>query len=328
LTIAGTTLTISDGNSVSLPEGFSGDYNDLTNKPTNVSTLNNDAGYLTRDSLGDCTCLTAVQLQALLDRIAALEQAVGSGNGGGDNEGGDDNPDDNNTTITAQACPGTPTVIDVDGNVYNTVQIGDQCWMRENLRTTRYAHGTTTIPLGTTTSSTTAYRYYPDNDSANVSTYGYLYNWRAVMAYASSSEANPSGVQGICPYGWHVPSDDEWTELTNYVSSQSLYVCGDNTNYIAKVLASREGWHFYSGEVCNVGNNPSTNNATGFSARPAGGYISGSNYGYFGDVTFFWSATQGNSDGAYSRFLFSTFAFVGRDNYGKNRGYSVRCVRD
>ena len=79
LSVAGTTLTISDGNSVSLPEGFSGDYNDLTNKPTiptvptHVGAFINDAGYLTRDSLGDCTCLTAAQLQALMDRLEALE---------------------------------------------------------------------------------------------------------------------------------------------------------------------------------------------------------------------------------------------------------------
>lgn len=71
LSISGTTLTISDGNSVVLPEGFSGDYNDLTNKPTNVSTLNNDAGYLTRDSLGDYVYISAAQLQALMDRLEA-----------------------------------------------------------------------------------------------------------------------------------------------------------------------------------------------------------------------------------------------------------------
>ena len=334
LTIAGTTLTISDGNSVVLPEGFSGDYNDLTNKPTiptNVSTLNNDAGYLTRDSLGDCTCLTAAELQALLDRIAALEQAVGSGNGGsgseggGDNEGGDDNPDDNDTTVTAQPCPGTPTVTDIDGNVYNTVQIGEQCWMRENLKTTKYANGTT-IPLGTGTSSTTAYRYYPNGNSANVSTYGYLYNWPAVMNGSASSEANPSGVQGICPNGWHVPSDAEWTELENYVSSQNQYVCGGDEDYIAKALASETGWNSSTSTNCAVGNNPSANNATGFSARPAGGYYG--DYRNFGLNAYFWSATQLDSDNAYFRNLPYGYAYVRRYTIYKHNGYSVRCIRN
>ena len=214
------------------------------------------------------------------------------------------------------------TVTDIDGNVYKTVKLGNQVWMRENLRTTRYANGTT-IPLGTSTSSTTAYRYYPNGNSANVTDYGYLYNWPAVMNGSLSSSANPSGVQGICPDGWHVPSDAEWTELENYVSSQSQYVCGSDEDNIAKALASEVGWNncTYNCAVCD---NPSTNNATGFSARPAGHYVG--NYDYFGDLARFWSATQYNSDGAYSRALGNTY--VGRNGRGKVSGYSVRCVRN
>ena len=274
--------------------------------------------------------VSQTDFQALVGRVDSLAQIIanmngGSGSeGGGDDEGGDDNPDDNDTTITAQACLGVPTVTDIDGNVYNTVQIGEQCWMRENLKTTKYANGTT-IPLGTTTSSTTAYRYYPGNDSANVSTYGYLYNWAAVMNGAASSSANPSGVQGICPDGWHVPSDDEWTEMTNYVSSQSQYVCGNNTAYIAKALASETGWNSSTAN-CAVGNNPSTNNATGFSARPAG-HCYGA-YGLFGNGAFFWSASQTNSDYAYNRNLGYYNALVYRGSNGKDYGYSVRCVRN
>ena len=243
--------------------------------------------------------------------------------GGGDNEGGDDNPDDNDTTVTAQPCPGAPTVTDVDGNVYNTVQIGEQCWMRENLKTTKYANGTT-IPLGAG-ASYRAHRYYPDANSANVSDYGYLYNWAAVMNGSASSEANPSGVQGICPNGWHVPSDAEWTELTNYVKSQSQYVCGVNTNYIAKALASETGWYSYE-EECHVGNDPSANNATGFSARPAGKYDD--YYASFGNLAGFWSATQYFSEFAYGRYLVYSDANVGRNYYFEARGYSVRCVRN
>ena len=231
------------------------------------------------------------------------------------------------TPTSAQACPGVPTVTDVDGNVYNTVQIGDQCWMRENLKTTKYANGTN-IPLGTTTSSyDVAYRYYPNDNSANVTDYGYLYNWAAVMNGAASSEANPSGVQGICPTGWHVPSDAEWTELTNYVKSQSQYVCGGDEDNIAKALASEEGWGS-STYNCAVGNNPSANNATGFSARPAGSYHRGS-YNIFGIDAYFWSATQFSSYNAYYRFLDHFKAHVGWNfNDVKNDGYSVRCVRN
>ena len=215
-------------------------------------------------------------------------------------------------------------VTDIDGNEYKTVKLGNQVWMAENLRTTRYADGTP-IPLGTEASFTTAYRYYPDGNSANVSDYGYLYNWAAVMNGASSSDANPSGVQGICPDGWHVPSDAEWTELTNYVKSQSQYVCGDYTGNIAKALASETGWK-PDDEECAAGNNPSANNATGFSARPAGYYFG--SYINFGGYANFWSATQRNSPNAYYRYLRYDYAGVYRCYSSKSSGYSVRCVRD
>ena len=219
------------------------------------------------------------------------------------------------------------TITDFDGNVYRTVKLGNQVWMAENLRTTRYADGTP-IPLGTEASSTTAYRYYPDDNSTNVSDYGYLYNWAAVMNGSASSEANPSGVQGICPDGWHVPSEDEWDELENYVSSQSQYLCGGSSLRIAKALASEEGWNS-STDNCVVGYNPIANNATGFSARPAGGYFG--YYSGFGYSATFWSATQyhSNSNNAY-------FLRLSYDSYGhmygygtdKDLGYSVCCVRN
>ena len=225
------------------------------------------------------------------------------------------------------------SVTDIDGNVYKTVKLGNQVWMAQNLRTTRYADGRK-IPLGTTESFDDAYRYYPNNNRANVSKYGYLYNWAAVMNGSASSEANPSGVQGICPNGWHVPSDAEWTELTNYVSSQSQYVCGSDEDNIAKALASEVGWNNNT-ENCAVGDNPSTNNATGFSARPAGGYDGYDDYEdyggyyYFGYYASFWSATQYVGKYAYTRNFYYDNASVYRVNYDyKNNGYSVRCVRD
>ena len=227
--------------------------------------------------------------------------------------------------------PSQPTT-DIDGNVYKTVKLGNQVWMAENLRTTRYADGTP-IPLGTESSYDVAYRYHPSDYSAYVADYGYLYNWAAVMNGSASSEANPSGVQGICPDGWHVPSDAEWTELTNYVKSQSQYVCGDYTGNIAKALASEEGWYSYYYGECAVGN-PDANNATGFSARPAGYYEVVcfdnyfDNYRYFGYDAYFWSATQSDSGNAYFRYLSYLSALVYRYDTTKDYGYAVRCVRN
>ncbi len=231
-----------------------------------------------------------------------------------------------NEVILSLPCLGAATVTDIDNNIYNTVQIGQQCWMKENLRTTRYADGTS-IALGNSTSTTTAYRYYPDYNSSNVATYGYLYNWKAVMGNSSSSSANPSGVQGICPTGWHVPSDAEWTQLTNFVSSQSQYVCVCANNYIAKALASTIGWNSSSNTCCAVGYDPSTNNETGFSALPASAYTAPGESSDFGNYSFFWSTTD-DSYNAFGRNLYYDDNNMSSSAYEKSFGFSVRCIRD
>lgn len=224
-----------------------------------------------------------------------------------------------------QPCTVAATVTDVDGNMYNTVQIGNQCWMKENLRTTHYA-GSTEIPLGSSAThhDYAAQRYYPNNNAELVGTYGYLYNWAAVMNGASSSTANPSGVQGICPNGWHVPSDAEWTQLTDYVSIHSAYLCNNDISNIGKALAATTGWNSYT-STCTIGNNPSTNNSTGFSALPAGLSLSIN----FGNVADFWSATE-ETDNLHAsiRILRYGEGNVVKSTYFKNHGMSVRCVRD
>ena len=222
-------------------------------------------------------------------------------------------------------CPNAATLTDIDGNVYHTVQIGNQCWMKENLRTTRYTDNTA-IPTSNTSSFTEAYRYAPNNDESNVTTYGYLYNWPAVMHGAPSSSSNPSGVQGICPNGWHVPSDAEWTQLTNYVRSKNIYCCSENTNNNAKALASNIEWDS-SSNSCAVGNNLSENNATGFNVMPAGRYVQG--YSYFGGWALFWKATErseANARGWYM--IYHTPNVINNDWHGKSDGYSVRCLKD
>ena len=230
----------------------------------------------------------------------------------------------NEVSFTTTLPCATTTLTDRDGNVYNLVQIGQQCWMKENLRTTKYADGTS-ISQGSSTSTTTAYWYYPNNSSSNKPTYGLLYNWTAVMRNSSSSSANPSGVQGVCPTGWHVPSDAEWTQLTNYVSSQSEYVCGSNNTYIARALAGTTGWSSTTGTCC-VGTTPSQNNSTGFGALPAGSYDG--SYNGFGTNANFWSATENDSSTAWLRGLYYVSAEVHRGGHNKKWGLSVRCLRD
>ena len=247
--------------------------------------------------------------------------------------------------LDGQPCPGTPTVTDYDGHTYNTVQIGKQCWMKENLRTERYADGTKISWCDWDTSTTKGYRAYPYKNFSLLKQYGYLYNWKAVMGNSSSSNANPSGVQGICPDGWHVPSDAEWLQLTDYVGSQSRYVCGNKKNGIGKALASNTQWRdgssnlFEDGQsgytilgddiaACDVCNNQETNNATGFTALPAG---EKSKYSYsFGGSAHFWSATEVSGEKAIDYYLLARAKDFLRFDYGHEKvdSYSVRCVRD
>ena len=236
-----------------------------------------------------------------------------------------------------RACPGIPTVIDIDGNVYRTIQLGNQCWMRDNLRTTRYADSTE-IPLNSNsheTSYTEPYCYVPNGVASYIHTYGFLYNWTAVMHGAAASDSNPSGVQGICPTGWHVPSLVEWEQLFNYVGEQSEYICGGNSFNIAKALASTTGWK-NSSDDCDPGNNPMENNATGFSALLAGTTL----LSPIGEKVTYVTTSEDHENAAHQCILpitvsydsFYVYYSGGNNNSiyheAKSTGLSVRCLKD
>jgi len=315
---------------------FSGDYNDLTNAPTiptvptDVSAFNNDVPYLTAEQLNSLLGALNSRMDSLQTVLSTQNVEIASLSNTLDSLGAfvDSLSDivDECGCLSTFHC-GTSTISDFDGNTYSTVKLGSQCWMAENLRTTHYSNGDP-IDLGTTTSTTIPYRYNPASDSANVGTYGYLYNWVAVMNSVAPSEANPSGVQGICPTGWHVPSDAEWTDLETFVSSQSQYVCNhQNSSYIGKALASTTGWNNSTTTACGVGTTQSTNNATGFNARPAGNYYAsgGNGFGYYAN---FWTTTKMTNGNAYYYNLSYTSPSLNRSNTSGTSGYSVRCVRD
>jgi uncharacterized protein (TIGR02145 family) len=222
------------------------------------------------------------------------------------------------TIVMGIPCPGTPTVKDIDGNTYNTVQIGTQCWTKENLRVTKYRDGSV-IPLDesggtsgngtgqTWSSRTTGARTVYAHSVANLSTYGYLYNWYAV-----------ADSKGLCPSGWHVPSDSEWTTLTTYLGGES--VAGGKMKSTGTTL-----W-----------NSPNTGatNESSFSAFPGGFRNRDGSFGYeilihYG--AFFWSSTEYYS-GALNRNLYSYRSSVnGIDNFfngDKLLGASIRCLKD
>jgi uncharacterized protein (TIGR02145 family) len=219
-------------------------------------------------------------------------------------------------------CPGMPTVEDIDGNVYFTVQIGDQCWMASNLNTTKDAGGTVII------------RYCYDNDPDNCENYGGLYTWNTIMNGSGSSSNNPSGVQGICPYGWHLPSDAEWTELTDYLTNN--YIDINSGNVANKLKSCRQIDSPLSGDCSTSAhprwdsdNNNYGTNDFGFGALP-GGYRSTSNTYYNkGFIAYWWSTTYGLPAGdRWARQMNYNSGSVTRYYENGSFMYSARCLKD
>jgi uncharacterized protein (TIGR02145 family) len=193
---------------------------------------------------------------------------------------------------------------DIEGNIYRTIQIGAQIWMAENLKTTKFYDGAA-IPLVTdyvnwVLLSTAGYCWY-DNDQAKYKdSYGAIYNWYAVSTGK------------LCPTGWHVPSDSEWTTLTTYLNGES--VAGDKLKEASTI-------HWLSSNIVPT-------NESGFTALP-GGYRSYD--GVFDAITGYgswWSSTEVSATDAYSRYLNYNSSNVGRYYYEKVNGFSVRCLKD
>ncbi len=221
-------------------------------------------------------------------------------------------------------------VMDIDGHQYDAVVIGNKTWMMQNLKTTRFPNGEE-IPMGNVNevSDELPYRYLPNASSSNVANCGYLYNWSALMHGEESSGRNPSGVQGICPAGWHVPSRDEWSQMVSYLGTQSDYQCNGSRDNVAKSLASTSGWQECS-KQCAVGNNQSANNSTHFSAYPAG--LGGGDINTnFGRDAYFWTCTESAVwHGLVLDFELDYYSAVTYVGYGvhKHTAMAVRCVRD
>lgn len=211
------------------------------------------------------------------------------------------------------------TVTDVEGNKYNTIAIGTQLWMAENLKTTRYSNGdiigsTTPATLNLSGESTPEYQWAYDGDESNVAAYGRLYTWYAV-----------TDSRGVCPSGWHVPADVEWTTLTDYLTDNGFgFNNGDN---IAKSMAAQFNW-MVSTIYGSVGYHQDGNNKSGFEG-PAGGFRS--YYGAFGALGFagYWlSSTESDSDNVRYRSLSGDEIKVSRYYDSKQAGLSVRCLKD
>jgi len=203
-----------------------------------------------------------------------------------------------------------------DETDYQTVTIGNQVWMAENLR---YLPSV----VGPETGSQTNPQYYvygydgtddvnAAKATANYTTYGVLYNWPAAMAGSASSTANPSGIQGVCPAGWHLPSDAEWTQLTDNLGGES--VAGGK-------LKETGTTHW------NIPNEGATNE-TGFTALPGGYRHPNEVFARLGENGGWFSASEGPTVHAWIRGVYYISDGVERAIFFKDLGYSVRCVKD
>ncbi len=217
-------------------------------------------------------------------------------------------------------CPGLSTITDIDGNIYNTVQIGTQCWMKENLKTTTYQNGTP-IPNVTGTFAwqaltSGAYVWF-DNDISWKDLYGALYNWYATV------DAN-----GICPTGWHVPTNNEWTSLTDFIGGTGS-PHGNELKSCRQVNSSLGGG-------CNTTEHPRWNEDNydwgtddyGFSGLPGGYRFSDGSFDNVGYGSVWWSSTADTSSLAWYRYLYYYNGYMGVYHYDKHSGFSVRCLRD
>jgi len=218
-------------------------------------------------------------------------------------------------------------VTDYDGNTYGTRQIGNQIWMGENLQVTHYADGTSiSLVTGTTAwsnlgSTGKGYCWYNNNESSYSNPYGALYTW-AAATNGSSSSSNPSGLQGVCPSGWHLPSDDEWKEMEKYLGMSQIQVEGIDfrgTDEGGK-LKETQTEHWSSP-------NTGATNSTGFTGLPGGGRYENS-FNDLGATGYHWTATSFDTNRAWYRGLGYSSALVHRFYYQKNDGFSVRCVKD
>jgi len=226
------------------------------------------------------------------------------------------------------------TVTDADGNVYQTVKIGNQVWMTENLRVTKYSDGSAILLVTDSdlwrricSLTTPAYCYYKNmTNTDSIKKYGALYNWHVV---------NPANPKKIAPTGWHVPFDVEWDTLQNYLIAKGYNWDGTITgNKIAKSLAAKTDWWTNSTRG-TIGCDLTMNNSSGFSALPGG---------YRGDDGAFsvqsvdglwWSATEYGASAACYRCLGcghdslnNGYGHLIRFNLTKSCGFSIRLVKD
>ncbi len=235
------------------------------------------------------------------------------------------------TTSAPAFSPCGTTISDIDGNSYNTVLIGAQCWTKENLRVRRYnstnpdlngrsilfdasggSGGSSTTWENLKIGAHTIYAHDSTTTPSNLTKYGYLYNWYAAKGIYTTGNIQSTDTLNICPSGWHVPTDAEWTTLTTELGTESA--AGGKMKSIGTAY-----W-----------NSPNTGatNESGFSALPGGRRYNVGSFSSISSDAFFWSATESASTTAWVRNLNYNGGLVYVNYSNKSFGASVRCLRN
>jgi uncharacterized protein (TIGR02145 family) len=212
-------------------------------------------------------------------------------------------------------CPGTPTV-EYEGQVYNTIQIFSQCWLKENLNAGTMIPGTQNM-----SNNSNIEKYCYNNKEDSCTKYGGLYQWDEIMQYIIQQ-----GVQGICPAGWHLPTDEEWKVMEGAVDSQ--YGIGDpEWDFDNDFRGFDAGTNLKSTSGWKSGGNG--NNLFSFSGLPGGGLVNDHLFLFNSINGLWWTSTGGNSSFARGRQIHYLHPEVYRSSYHlKVDGFSVRCLRD
>jgi uncharacterized protein (TIGR02145 family) len=249
---------------------------------------------------------TSINFSALLTNLTPntkYHYRINAVSVGGDVNGGDASFTTTDTTgivINFNPDLSYDSIYDFEGNKYRTIQIGEQTWMAENLRSLKFNDGTDIpfVPDAYKWSilTTPGYTWY-DSDSVG---YGALYNWYTVE----------TGI--LCPAGWHVPADEEWTVLTDYLGGKSD--AGGKLKETGTI-------HWFTP-------NFEATNESGFTALPAGYRSYGGYFRGISDSGLWWSSTEWSSSGAWYRAVNYNYASVDRSNSMKSSGGTVRCLKD
>ncbi len=214
-------------------------------------------------------------------------------------------------------CPGIPSFT-YGGQQYNTVQIGTQCWMKENLNIGTMVISTNTGSLHSNCSNNgIVEKYCYNNDPAQCAVYGGLYDWNEMMLYNTTA-----GVQGICPSGWNIPTDAEWCTMTTYLDATvNCTNYGFSGTNVGGKLKETGLTHWYSP-------NTGAANENGFTALGAGNRDGTGGFNGLTSFAGFWSSSEGSSANGINRYLGYSNSDISRYGTSEANGFSVRCVKN